>query len=194
MTESVFRAKAPKLMTRLMEEFPWTVEDAAACAGNGGHESGGFTNLQEDRPTVQGSRGGYGWFQWTGPRRKAFEKFCAEMKLLPSSDAGNIAFLIHEMKTTERAAIQKTKDAKTLADKVVAFEKGFERAGVKHYPSRLKWAQIALEAYHAANWTDFVPPKPDGDPGLPADPVIQKPRGLLSALIDLILSIFRKKG
>lgn len=37
-------------------------------------------------------------------------------------------------------------------------------------------------------------PPPDGDPGLPADPVPTKPRGLLAALIDLILAIFRKKG
>jgi muramidase (phage lysozyme) len=37
------------------------------------------------------------------------------------------------------------------------------------------------------------PPAPDGDPGLPSDPPIQKPRGLLSALIDLILAIFRKR-
>lgn len=45
---------------------------------------------------------------------------------------------------------------------------------------------------------DVTAPAPDGDPGLPADPAIQKPRGFLSFIIDLILSILsifkRKKG
>jgi hypothetical protein len=173
--ESTFRAKAPVLMARLMQEFPWSVEDAAAVAGNLGHESGGFAILQEIKPVVKGSKGGYGWAQWTGPRRVAFEKFCAGMKLLPSSDAGNTAFLIHELKTTERAAIEKTKAAKTLADKVVAFEKAYERAGVKHYPSRLKWAQIALDAYQAR--PPVAPPKPESpSPGAePAPAPSRKP-------------------
>lgn len=191
--EDTFRAKCPALMTRVIREFQFSVEDAAAVAGNGGHESLGFTKLQEISPTVKGSRGGYGWFQWTGPRRKQFEKFCADMKMLPSSDAANIEFLVHELKTTERAAIAKTKAGKTLYDKVVGFELGFERAGVKHYDSRFRWAQIAFDAYQKVGGTSpsVVPPPPD-DPGV--EPGERKPRGLLMALIDLLIAIFTKKG
>lgn len=192
--EQTFRAKAPALMTRVIREFQFSVEDAAAIAGNGGHESLGFTKLQEMKPTVAGSKGGYGWFQWTGMgaggRRKAFEKFCAEMKLLPSSDAANIEFLVHELKTTERRAIDKTKAAKSLLDKVQAFEMAYERAGVKHYLSRNKWAEIAREAYIKAQGQDpaVIPPPPDVEP-IPT----QKPRGLLAAIVELILAIFGRK-
>ena len=193
MTESVFRAKAPKLMSRLMEEFGFSVEDAAAIAGNAGHESAGFTKLQEIKPTVPGSRGGYGWFQWTGPRRKAFEKFSLEMKLHPASDAANIAFLIHELKTTERAAIKKTKEAKTFNDKVVAFEEAFERAGAKHYASRWRWAYIALDAYKEG--AAPIPAPPDIPGPEPAPPVTDAPKGgLLALIINLILAIFKRKG
>jgi lysozyme len=41
---------------------------------------------------------------------------------------------------------------------------------------------------------DVVAPLPDGDPGLPEDPIPQKPRGLLAALIDLFLAIFKRKA
>jgi hypothetical protein len=184
--ESVFRAKAPKLMGRLMTEFQFSVEDAAAIAGNGGHESRGFTAFQEENPTIKGSRGGWGWFQWTGPRRREFEAFADGMRLDRKSDAANIEWLVHELKTTERAAILKTKAARTLPDKVVAFEKSFERAGVKHYDSRLKWAQIARDAYQK-NQGVTIPPPPD------IEPIEPKPRGLLRALIDLIISIFKRK-
>jgi muramidase (phage lysozyme) len=37
------------------------------------------------------------------------------------------------------------------------------------------------------------PPLPDGDPGLPEDPIPQK-RGILKAIIDLILAIFKRKA
>ena len=55
-------------MARLMADFDCTAEDAAAVFGNAGHESAGLEKLQEIRPTVPGSRGGWGWFQWTGDK------------------------------------------------------------------------------------------------------------------------------
>ena len=68
--EAFFREMAPRLMRLLIEDFNLTVTDAAAIMGNGGHESLGFTKLQEMKPTVKGSRGGWGLMQWTGPRRR----------------------------------------------------------------------------------------------------------------------------
>lgn len=188
--EQTFRAKAPALMTRVIREFQFSVDDAAAIAGNGGHESRGFTAFQEEKPTVAGSRGGWGWFQWTGPRRRQFEAFADGFKMDRKSDAAQIEFLVHELKTTERAAILKTKAAKGLLGKVKAFELGYERAGVKHYESRERWAKIALDAYTKAQGQDpaVIPPPPDVEP-IPT----QKPRGLLAAIIDLILAIFKRK-
>ena len=154
MNDKIFRAKAPLAMRRLMREFPLTRDDAAAIMGNAGHESGGLRTLQEVKPTVAGSRGGYGWFQWTGPRRRQFEAWCAERKVKPSSDAANLGFLIHELKTSESAAVDAVRKASGLKAKVIAFELKFERAGVKHYDARERWARIAVEAFDASGDTN----------------------------------------
>ena len=74
--EKHFRAVAPGFMRRLLGDFPQLGElDAAAVFGNGGGESKGLTDDQEDKPTVPGSRGGRNWMQWTGVRREQFEAF-----------------------------------------------------------------------------------------------------------------------
>lgn len=144
---AIFRSTAPKAMVTLIAEFGFSREDAAAILGNAGHESNGFATLQEIKPLVAGSRGGWGWFQWTGPRRRAFEAWAKAKKLDLSSYDANLGFLIVELRGTEKAAVAATKRAVGLQAKVEAFEKTFERAGIKHYPSRLKWAKLALEAH-----------------------------------------------
>lgn len=146
---ALFRSKVPALMRRFMLDFSCSREDGAAVFGNAGHECNGFQSLQEIKPTVVGSRGGYGWFQWTGPRRKAFEAYCSRNDLKPSSEEANYKFLWVELHGDEAKAIPALKRAQSLKDKVIAFEMAFERAGVKHYPSRLEWAQVALAAFDA---------------------------------------------
>ena len=153
----LFAKKAPWLMGKLLADFPIDGDDAAAIAGNAGHESLGFTKLQEMKPTVKGSRGGWGWFQWTGSRRKQFEAYCARHGYDPASDEANYKWLFIELSTTEAKAIPAVKAAQGLDAKVKAFEKAFERAGVKHYPARLEWAELALEAFRT---TKSAPAKP----------------------------------
>jgi hypothetical protein len=184
-----FEAKAPWLMAKLMAEFPWDVLDAAACVGNGGAESGGFTAFQEKNPTVKGSAGGWGWFQWTGPRRRAFMAYCKQHGLDPKSDEAQWQFLRLELKGPESKTIAAVKAAPTLEKKVIAFELNFERAGIKHYPSRIRWAERALAAYKARGPVPKPQPEPDRPPPVPV-----APRGLLRAIIDLILAIFGRKG
>lgn len=156
--QDLFRSKAPWIMALLMRDFPWDLDDAAATLGNIGHECAGFTALQEIKPTVPGSRGGTGWNMWTGPRRRNFEAYCKRNRLNPKSDQANYGFLFSELKGPERTTVEKVATAAGLAGKVKAFELAFERAGVKHYPSRNQWALIALEAYREL----------DGEPTLPA--------------------------
>jgi hypothetical protein len=151
--EATFRAKAPGIMAKLLGDFPIGPEDAAAIVGNAGHESLGFTVLQEIKPVVPGSRGGYGIMQWTGPRRRAYEAYCQRTGKDPASDEANYAYLWIELKGIEGSegqAIAKTAAAKGLDAKVEAFELAFLRAGVKHYPSRQKYAGIALAAWQIA--------------------------------------------
>ena len=87
--EATFRAKAPGIMAKLLSDFPIEKLAAAAIVGNLGHESAGLATLQEIKPTVAGSRGGYGWAQWTGPRRRAFEAYCKRNGKDPASDDAN---------------------------------------------------------------------------------------------------------
>jgi hypothetical protein len=145
---SLFKSTAPHMMHDLMADFGLTAIEAAAIAGNAGHESGGFKFMQELKP-VSG-RGGLGFFQWTGPRRVRFESWCARKGYKVSSYEANYSFLFRELSGSEAGAIQKLKAAPAdLRSKVVAFEAAFERAGVKHYDSRVQWAQIALDAFRA---------------------------------------------
>lgn len=164
--EQVFRAKAPGIIDRLLIDFPIERLAAAAIVGNLGHESLGFTAMQEFNPTVAGSKGGWGWAQWTGPRRRAFEAWCKRTGKDPASDDANYAWLFLELKGvegTEGGAIGKTQAAVGLDAKVEAFEKAFLRAGVKHYPRRKKWAAIALDAWEAAKAAPAPAPKPAPD-------------------------------
>lgn len=148
----LFEKKALWIMPKLMADFQFTELDAAASVGNLGHESGGFKHFQELNPIVPGSRGGFGWAQWTGPRRKAFEAYCKRNNLDPYSDFANYAYLFIELTTTEKKTVPAVKAGKTLMEKVKAFELNFERAHprYKHYDSRLKYAERALAAFRAA--------------------------------------------
>lgn len=165
--EATFRAKAPGIMAKLLSDFPIGVEDAAAILGNLGHECAGFTLLQETKPTAAGSRGGFGWAQWTGPRRRAYEAYCTRNKLNPRSDQANYAYLFIELKGiegsegSEKATIGKTMAAQSLDAKVEAFALAFLRAGVKHYDSRKQWARIALDAWKKAGQPSSLPTQPD---------------------------------
>jgi hypothetical protein len=151
-SDSLFRQKAPGIMNLLMADFALDVESAAAILGNLGHESGGFQFLQEKKPLISGSAGGWGWAQWTGSRRRAFEAYVERNNLDPAGDTANYKYLFLELKGLEgdeERAIPAVKAAVGLREKVIAFELGFERAHKdhKHYDSRVTWAQRALDAH-----------------------------------------------
>lgn len=194
-----FERDAPWAMKRLMQDFGFNVLDAAAVMGNAGHESGGLEKLQEIKPTVAGSRGGYGWFQWTGPRRRAFEAYCARNSLDPKSREANYAFLYLELKGPEKAAIAKTKAARSLEEKTKAFELGFERAGIKHYPSRYVWARKAYELYTESPESNQVPLPPveaseapqEALPEAPATPVAQPKETPLVGFLRWLRSLLK---
>lgn len=137
-----FKTTVLRLDADLARDVPeWDRLDRAACIGNAAHECGGFRVLQETNPTVAGSAGGWGFFQWTGPRRRAFFAWAKERGFKPDSYEANYGFLLFELRTAEPKAIGATRRAKGLEAKVKAFELAYERAGVKHYPSRIEWAK-----------------------------------------------------
>lgn len=162
-----FKTTALRLNADLARDVPeWERLDRAACIGNAAHECGGFRLLQEVNPTVAGSAGGWGFFQWTGPRRRAFFAWAKERNLKPDSYEANYGFLLFELRTSEPKAIGATRKAKGLEAKVKAFELAYERAGVKHYPKRIQWAQRVLDlpgnsaAKNAPEVQAVIPPAP----------------------------------
>lgn len=149
--EQFFMSKVPGLMAGLMKAITeWGVEDAAAAFGNAGGESAGFTKLQEIAPTVKGSRGGFGYFQWTGPRRRAYEVWCKKNKFDPKGEEANLGYLIVELLGSEKATVPAVRDAEGLAAKVKAFEVKFERPGIPHTKGRIRWANLAMQAWNEA--------------------------------------------
>jgi hypothetical protein len=178
--QEYFASIAPKYMQMFMRDFDCHPEDAAAVFGNAAYESLGFTKLQEIKPVVPGSKGGYGWFQWTGPRRRAFEAYCKRNSLEPSDPESNYKFLFVELTTTEKNALPALKAASGLNEKVIAFEKTFERAGVKAYAKRFEWAQFALSLLDDT----VVIPDPITEPA-PSKPLWQ----LLVELVLIILGL-----
>jgi hypothetical protein len=77
---------------------------AKAFTANGIQESNLNPGINEKAPLVKGSRGGFGVFQWTGPRRRQLEAFAAEQGK-PVNDLDlQLDFTVWETKNTEKHA------------------------------------------------------------------------------------------
>lgn len=134
--------KAPSVKQSLMRDLGLEDHIAAGIVGNLQHESGNFKSLQEKNPLVKGSRGGFGWAQWTGPRRKAFEKWAKERNLDVTSDAANYGFLLHELtQTGEKKVLKALQRTKTAEEAAEIFSNVFLRPGIPHMSSRKRFAK-----------------------------------------------------
>lgn len=190
MDYTFFNKWAVVFIKNLIRDFNLDEDSAIAIIGNAGHESGGFKSLQEVKPLISGSRGGYGIMQWTGPRRREYEAYCKRNKLNPADMDTNYKFLFVELKGPEGRVLSKLKAAKTLDDKVEIFSEGFLRPGIPHMESRQIWAKRAKAAFKAAgNVTHVVVDDPGvEEPKKPNEPVAPIPvAGKWQWLINLIL-------
>lgn len=139
------------VVNRLVTEFGITFNQAAGIVGNLGHESLGFKTLQEIKPLVPGSRGGYGWAQWTGPRRRRFEAWCEAFSLRPASDEANYGFLVAELESSHKYVLASLRHQNSLDDAVFDFGRLYENphgTTETHLPgfgSRLGYGKRALQ-------------------------------------------------
>lgn len=108
----LFGQRAGQIVNDLQRDLGLTREQAAGIVGNLGHESGGFKSLQEITP-ISG-RGGLGYGQWTGSRRRDFENWAAANKLDPKSHEANVGFLEHELQGKYAPFLARLKQTKTL--------------------------------------------------------------------------------
>lgn len=143
-----FDQMAPRIMADLSRDLGLTPEQAAGVVGNLGVETGGFKHMQELNPIVPGSKGGYGWAQWTGPRRRQFEAWAAQNGLDPNSYEANYGFLKHELTATpEGKVLADLRGAQDPASAASVFEQQFLRPGIPHSDRRAQYAQQALALF-----------------------------------------------
>jgi hypothetical protein len=79
------------------------LSDAAAkgIIANMIHESRLNPGINEKKPMIPGSRGGYGLIQWTGTRRTALEAEAQRLNVPVSDINFQLDYLVNELKTTE---------------------------------------------------------------------------------------------
>ncbi len=153
--QSLFQAKSPPIMKQLIADFGLTDFQAAGVLGNIGHECGEFRHFQELKPLVPGSRGGFGWCQWTGPRRREFEKFCADNRVETTSNEGNYGYLKKELTPPhpESGIVPHLKAAASLEVATEVFMNRFLRPAraTAGLVSRIKITKKALDAFKHSN-------------------------------------------
>jgi hypothetical protein len=127
-------------------------------------ESGLNPGINEVNPIVPGSRGGYGLYQLTGPRRVAYEKFAQERGVgLDDTDA-QLDFLMTEMQGPEAAAAKNILSAPDKATAAQAIVRDFLRPAQTHRDSRMaRYAGLASQApaAQAANAMGAQAPTPE---------------------------------
>jgi hypothetical protein len=171
-----------------MREFSLTVEQACGIVGNIGFESGGFKTLQEISPLIPGSAGGYGWAQWTGPRRTDFMAWCVRQKLEPSSDQANYGYLVEELRGDYNATIRAVRNQADLSSAVFSVGETYERPGgttttnLPGFSQRLVMAQRALNGAKAMTGQPYAMPAPDPAPPTGDSPVQAAVKALQLAL------------
>lgn len=143
---TIFTDKAKVYVPRLMKDLNLTKEQAAGIFGNIGGETGGFTALQEKRPIIAGSKGGYGWLQWTGPRRKKYEAWCKANALDAAADETNYKYLVQETNTDEAHSLIQLRKTTTIEAATETFMSQNLRPGIPNLPARINYAKQAALA------------------------------------------------
>jgi hypothetical protein len=99
-------------------------------------ESGLNPGINEANPIVPGSRGGFGLYQLTGPRRKAYEAYAAEKGVDPANTDAQLDFLMTELQGPEKAAAQKILSAPDTGTAAQAIVSNFLRPAPEHRERR----------------------------------------------------------
>ncbi|TAJ40223.1 MAG: hypothetical protein EPO55_09470 [Reyranella sp.] len=141
-----FVARAPGIVRDLMRDLPGlAAHQAGGILGNIGHECAGFRELVQ-LGMAEGT-GGMGWCQWDGARRVAFLKWANDHVQPWRSPEANYSYLVHELRTTEAAALKALMRQTSLEAAVVSFDERFERSGVKALDKRVRYARLAMIAF-----------------------------------------------
>lgn len=112
---------------KLQKDLGISREAAAGVIGNINYESG-MEGINEKNPLIPGSRGGFGWAQWTGDRRDQFEGYSKSHGLDPKSDEANYGFLVEELRSKYPDVLaQLKKGGITAAEAAEIVAHGYEK-------------------------------------------------------------------
>jgi hypothetical protein len=100
-------------------------------------ESGFNAGINEVRPTVPGSRGGFGLYQLTGPRRVAFEQFATQRGVPASDPDAQLDFLVSELQGPEARAARSIFSAQDAPTAATAIARDFLRPAPENLERRV---------------------------------------------------------
>lgn len=121
---------------------------AGGIVGNLGYESAGFSILQEQHP-ISG-RGGWGWEQATGSRRRAMEAWAAAHNFSLSADEANYGFILFELQGAYASVVSRLRQTATIEEAVMIFgiydeaPYGTTPTHLPGYAERLAWGKRAM--------------------------------------------------
>lgn len=129
-----------------------------SAAGVGGalsnfYAESGVRGINERRPAIPGSRGGFGYAQWTGPRRREFEAWASQNGLDPSSDAANIGFFAYDLRTHFPELLrflQSTTDPNAAASAIFRYFEGGVGSAAAHMRNANRFASLMDDSGRAA--------------------------------------------
>ena len=100
-------------------------------------ESGLNPGINERTPLVPGSRGGYGLYQLTGPRRRAYESYASNRGVSFENADAQLDFLMTELQGPERRAAQSIFSTNNPKDAAVAIARDFLRPAASNLQKRV---------------------------------------------------------
>lgn len=135
---------------------------ADGIVGNMIGESRLDPGINEIAPLVPGSRGGFGFNQWTGPRRRAFEAE-AQRRGVPLDDVDfQIDYTMHELMGPERRAYDRLMTSSNSEEAARIYSEQFLRPGIPHLEGRLAHARRIAGARESGSFgpaSDRAPPR-----------------------------------
>lgn len=109
-------------------------------------ESGLNPGINEKNPIVPGSRGGFGLYQLTGPRRVAYEQYAAERGVPVDDIDAQLDFMMGELQGSEARAAQSILAAPDTATAAQAIVRDFLRPSPEYRDSRMaKYAALPTQ-------------------------------------------------
>ena len=100
-------------------------------------ESGLNPGINEIAPLVPGSRGGFGLYQLTGPRRRAYEQYASQRGVDVADPNAQLDFLMMELQGPEKRAAQSIFSAPDANAAAVAIARDFLRPAPENLRKRV---------------------------------------------------------